>query len=110
MTDLIDRLSGEDETRPKIEIWQFVGGYQLYALGLATRAEIAADWDLQGTESTQAVALADAVDAEVGAEAKLVYLARIMAISSLIEVGWDTLYHLPDGSVDKTKVIADMGF
>lgn len=114
MSDLIDRISGEAEDevppRPKIQILQFVAGYQLYALGFATRLEVADDWDLQGDEIPQATALADAIDAETGATNKLIYLSRIQAISALIEVDFDTIYHLPDGSVDKAKVITDMGF
>ena len=112
MGDLIDRLSGEsaEEGRPKIQIEQFLAGYVLYALGLKTKQEVAGAWGLQGQEVTQANALADALDAEVGASAKLIYLDRIRAISALIELGGDTLYHLPDNSVDKASVVADMGF
>lgn len=114
MSDLIDRISGDAEDaippRPKILIFQFVAGYQLYALGFATRLEVADDWDLQGDEIPQATALADAIDAAGSTANKLAYLARIQAISALIEVDFDTLYHLPDGSVDKAKVITDMGF
>lgn len=112
MADLIDRLSGDSEIegRSKIQVEQFCAGYLLYALGLKTRAEVAAEWGLLGDEVTQATALADNLDAEVGATAKLLYLERIRAIASLIELAGDQLYHNPDNSVDKAAVIADMGF
>lgn len=112
MGDLIDRLSGEsaEEGRPKIQIEQFLAGFVLYSLGLKTKQEVAAAWGLLGQEATQATALVDMLDEQVGVSAKLIYLDRIRAISSLIEMGSDTLYHLPDNSVDKASVIADMGF
>jgi len=110
MADLIDRISGENVARPKILVVQFVGGFELYAMGLVTRQEVADDWDLQGDEQTQAIALADNLDAEAGINNKLIYLTKIHSISALIENDNDTMYHNPDGTVDKTRVIADMGF
>jgi hypothetical protein len=110
MADLIDRISGEDDSRPKIFIAQFVGGFELYAMNLVTRQEVADDWDLQGDELTQAISLADNLDAEVGISNKLIYLTKIHAISALIENDNDTMYHNQDGTVDKVRVIADMGF
>ncbi|MHC4413228.1 MAG: hypothetical protein ACYSW6_09735 [Planctomycetota bacterium] len=109
MADLIDRISGQDETRPKLLIEQFVAGLELYALGLKTKFQVSQDWDLQGQEQSQANAIATAVDSAVGLSAKLQLLAKIRAISSLVEMDSDTIYHNQDGTVNKALVISDMG-
>lgn len=115
MADLIDRIAGRLDdgsgaTRPKIPIHSFIGGYRLYVAGLVTRAELAQDYDLQGDELTQAVALADAVDAESTALAKMRYVLTVEGVCFRIEDHEDdTLYHNPDGTIDKAKVAADLG-
>lgn len=113
MADLVDRLSGESEflvpERARLPIHQFIGGQRLYALGLLSRSEIASEWDLQGDEITQAVAIADIIDAQVGASAKMIYIARVESIAVLLGHLDDRLYHLPNGSVDKAKAEGDLG-
>lgn len=110
MADLIDRLSGESlPSRPKLHGHQFIGGLRLYAEGLKSRGEIAANWDLQGDELTQANAIADIIDIQVGVTAKIIYVLRFESIALLIEDRSDTFYHDGGGNVDKTAVITDAG-
>jgi len=108
MADLIDRLSGQT-TRPKLPVHQFVAGLRLYAAGLVTRQEIAAAWDLQGDEATQATNLANQVDAQTTAANKALYALRVDAVALLLEIGADTIYHNADGTINKTKVATALG-
>lgn len=111
MADLIDRIGSDApvDGRGKIAVHQFIGAERLYALGYVSRAEVASDWDLQGDEVTQAAAIADSIDAQANASAKMVYIARVEAIFMLLEHRDDGIYHLGDGSVDRAKAIADLG-
>ncbi len=110
MADLIDRLSGESEDRPKLPIHQFLGCFRLYAHGILTRVEISAEFDLQGSEATQAGLMADTVDAKTELASKIAQVLRLEAIMSLVESKDDTIYHSEDGSVNKAKVQTDGGF
>ncbi len=62
MADLIDRISGVDNTRPKINLHRFIGVERLYALGEWSRSQIVTEFDLQGSEATQAGQIADRID------------------------------------------------
>lgn len=108
MADLIDRISGEDDTRPKINLHRFMGAERLYAFGEWTRAEIAAEFDLQGDEATQGSALADNIDAVPQADAKALYILRVESVCMCLEDSDDRLYHYQDGAVDKAKVLEDI--
>lgn len=114
MADLIDRLSGESEEmipeRPKLPVHQLVGGFRLYAHNVLTRAEISTEFDLQGSEATQAGLIADTIDAETGVANKVAQVLKLEAIMFMVENSEDTLYHNEDGSVDKTRVQTDGGF
>lgn len=102
MADLIDRLSGQT-TRPKLPVHQFIAGLRLYAAGKATKAEIAAAWDLQGDEATQATALANVIDGKTAAN-KVPYALLVDAVALLLEVSEDTIFHNVDGTINKAKV------
>ena len=108
MADLIDRLAGTDETRPKIAVHQFTAGLVLYASGAVTGSEVAQDWDLQGAELTQANALAAAVDAKSTALLKTIYVLKVNSVCMLLEDTNDTIYHNPDGTINKARVAADL--
>jgi hypothetical protein len=108
MADLIDRISGASEPgRPKINLHRFIAAQRLYALGEWTRAQIAAEFDLQGDEATQGAALADKIDAQTGASNKTIYILRAESVMMCIEDGSDTLYHSA-GAVNKAKVYEDL--
>ena len=107
MADLIDRLSGETTTRPKINLHRFMAAERLYAFGEWTRAQIATEFDLQGSEATQAGLLADKIDAAVGATNKTLYILRVESVLMCIEDHTDGLYHLA-GVVNKAKVYEDL--
>lgn len=109
MADLIDRLAGVDPTRPKIPAHQFIGAFRLYAYGLKTRLQIATYFDLQGSEATQATALADAIDAVTGVAAKVAFCMRAEAVAVLLEYPGDTFYHNGGGAINKAAVQADLG-
>lgn len=109
MADLIDRLAGVDPVRPKIPAHQFIGALRLYAYSLKTKQEISTYFDLQGSEATQAVALADAVDAVTGVASKIAFCMRAEAVAVLLEYPGDTFYHDVNGNIDKTAVQADLG-
>jgi hypothetical protein len=112
MTDLIDRLSGESEqhdpSRDKIPIHSFVGVLRHYAEALIVRADVVAEFQLEGDEASQAGLLADKIDDLVGLSAKLVYVQRVEAIAYLISNHEDVLYHT-GGSVNKTLVYTRLG-
>ena len=112
MADLIDRISGASilqiPPRPKINLHRFVAVERLYALGEWSRAEVAAEFDLQGDEATQGGALADNIDAQTGASAKTLYILRVESVCMCVEDGDDTLYHNPDGTIDKAQVYEDI--
>jgi len=107
MADLIDRIARTTD-RPKINLHRFIGAERLYAFGVWTRAEIAAEFDLQGDEVTQATQLADQIDAQTGAANKALYILRVESVCMCLEDGSDRLYHNPDGTVNKTKVYEDL--
>ena len=108
MADLIDRLAGTTTERPKINLHRFVGAEQLYAVGVFTRAEIAAEFDMQGDEATQGVQLADAIDAASTALNKVIYILRANSVLMCLEDGEDRLYHNANGTVNKAKVAEDL--
>jgi len=108
MADLIDRLAGSDPARPKLPAHQFIAGLRLYAAGLVTKAEIVADWDLQGAEATQAAALATVVDGKNAAN-KGPYALQVDAVCMLLEHHQDSIVHNPDGTINKTKVKTLLG-
>ena len=107
MADLIDRISGEATDRPKINLHRFMAAERLYALGVWTGAEIVAEFDLQGDELTQAGQLKAQIDAQVGAEAKALYILRVESVCMCLEDHDDTLYHT-GGVVDKAQVYEDL--
>ena len=108
MADLIDRIAGTDDTRPKINLHRFMGAERLYALGEWTRAEIAAEFDLQGAEATQGGQLADKVDAQSNSQTKALYILRVESVCMCMEDGGDRLYHSADGTVNRAKVYEDL--
>lgn len=108
MADLVDRISGADEMRPKINLHRFMGAERLYALGEWTRAQIATEFDLQGAEATQAGQLADKIDAETGAGNKTLYVLRVESVLMCAEDRDDRLYHDAAGAVSKAKVYEDL--
>lgn len=107
MSDLIDRLSGEAISRPKINLHRWMGVQRLYAFGEWTRTDIATAFDLQGDEITQAIQLADNIDAQTGASNKTLYILRVESVCMCIEDHQDTLYHT-NGVVNKAKVYEDI--
>lgn len=109
MADLIDRLSGLDQTRPKISIHQFFGGMRGYVSGVISASEIVQDWDLQGAELTQAVAIRNEIDARPSASAKVLYVLRCEAVAFLLENSDDTIYHTDPLTIDKARVAVDLG-
>jgi len=108
VADLIDRLAGTTETRPKLNLHRFMGAEQLYALGEWTRAQIAAEFDLQGDEATQGAALADRIDAQSTALNKLIYVMRVNSVLMCLEDQQDRFYHNADGTVNRAKVYEDL--
>jgi len=109
MADLIDRIAGTG-VRPKINLHRFMAAERLYALGEWTRAELAAEFDLQGDEATQGGLLLDKVDAQLKVADKTVYILRAESVLMCLEDGTDRLYHNVDGSVNRTKVYEDLLF
>ena len=107
MADLIDRISGEDVTRPKINLHRFLGVERLYAFGEWTRAQIATEFDLQGAEATQAGQIADKIDAQSGASNKALYILRAESVMMCLEDRNDTFYH-SGGVVNKAKIYEDL--
>lgn len=111
MADLIDRLSGaselEEPPRPKIPVHQFMGGLRLKASGHVTDAEVKQDFDLQGSELTQANVVLTQLNG-LTASAKVPYVLRIEAVAMKLEDDTDTIYHNPDGTIDKVRVQADL--
>jgi len=107
MADLIDRISGQTD-RPKINLHRFIGAERLYAFGEWTRVEIAAEFDLQGDEATQAGQLADVIDDNVQPVNKALYILRVESVCMCIEDGNDGLYHNPDGTINKALVYEDL--
>lgn len=108
MADLIDRLAGVED-RPKIPAHQFTGALRLYVYGLKTRPQFAAYFDLQGSEATQATALANAIDAVSGVALKIAFCMRVEAVALLLEYPGDTFYHDGSGNIIKANVLADLG-
>jgi len=108
MANLIDRIVGDDPTRPKINLHRFMGVERLYALGELTGGEIATEFDLQGNEATQAGLLADEIDSQVGASDKALYILRVESVLMCLEDHDDRLYHNPDGSVNTARVYEDL--
>jgi hypothetical protein len=112
MADLIDRIAGlpadGEPERPKIAVHQFIGGLRLLAEGSISAAEAVQDYDLQGAELTQAQALVNNVNGKPVALSKIIYVLKVEAVSFRVEDDEDTIYHNPDGTVDKTRVVADL--
>lgn len=109
MADLIDRLAGIDPVRPKIPVHQFSARLKLYAAGTITAAEAIQDWDLQGSELTQATSLRAVLDAQSGALNKLIYCTKVEAIFQLTEIAEDRVYHNVNGTINKTKIATHLG-
>lgn len=108
MGDLIDRISGANsEERPKINLHRFMGVERLYAFGEWSRVQIGNEFDLQGSEATQATQIADNIDAQVGATNKIIYIARVESVFMCLEDWSDTFYH-SGGAVNKPKVYEDI--
>ena len=111
MADLIDRIAGMadvGEVRPKINLHRFMGTERLYALGEWTGAEIAAEFDLQGDELTQANQLKAQIDAQTGVADKALYILRVESVFMCVEDSKDRLYHNTDGSLDRPKIYEDL--
>jgi hypothetical protein len=112
MADLIDRLSGasesEDPPRPQIKLHEFFSNLRLYAVGKMTAAETKVDLDLQGAELTQANLVIVELDTRVGATGKILYVLQTEAVATRLPDDSDTIYHNPDGTIDKTRVQADL--
>jgi hypothetical protein len=115
MADLIDRLAGtpalETDGRPKINLHRWMGVQRLYTGGEWTRAQIVAEFGLQGGEATQAGQLADKVDSFTGGSGplnKVIYLGRIEGVLMCMEDGNDRLYHNADGTLNRAKVLEDL--
>lgn len=106
--DLIDRLAGTDSSRPKINLHRWLGAQRLYALGEWTRAQIATEFDLQGDEATQGVAIANNIDAQSTVLNKVVYILRLESVGMCIEDLQDRLYHNADGSLNRAKIYEDI--
>jgi hypothetical protein len=96
--------------RPKIHAHQFIGYLMLYALGLRTRAEIAARWSLEGDEITQAGLVADSIDEAllISAEAAHRQVGRFDAVTMLLGIR-DPEY-VTGTTINEAKVAADAGF
>ena len=107
MSDLIDRISGESTTRPKINLHRIMAAERLYALGELTGAQIVNEFALQGDEVTQATQIKNNIDGQTGSSNKLIYIARVESVCMCIEDQTDTLYH-SNGTVDKAKVYEDL--
>ena len=111
MADLIDRIAGTGgvtETGRKLNLHRFIGVERLYAFGEWTRGEVAAEFDLQGDEATQAGQLADEIDANVQPSNKVLYILRVESVCMCLEDRRDGLYHNPDGTVNRAKVYEDL--
>lgn len=108
MADLIDRISGQTyDLRPKINLHRFMGVERLYAFGEWARQQIASEFDLQGSEATQAAQIADNIDGQVGAGNKVLYIARVESVFMCLEDSEDNFYH-SGGIVNKPKVYEDI--
>ena len=107
MADLIDRISGEDDSRPKINLHLFMAYERLYAMGEWTRLQIATALDLQGAEATQAGQIADNIDGQTQLGNKVIYIARVESVLMAVEDHGDTFYH-SGGVVNKAKCYEDL--
>lgn len=107
MADLIDRISGEVQIRPKINLHLFIGYERLYAMGEWTRLQIGAALDLQGAEAAQATQIADQIDGKATIGEKIIYIARVESVLMAVEDHGDTFYH-SGGVVNKTKCYEDL--
>lgn len=106
MADLIDRISGADGQ--KINLHRWIGYQRLYAYGVWTRAQVAAEFNIVGAdEIRQATQIADNVDAQSNATNKGLYIARVEAVMLCVEDYEDTGYHAA-GVVNKPKVFTDL--
>ena len=108
MADLIDRIAGTDDSRPKINLHRFMAAERLYALGEWTGAQLAAEFDFQGDELTQAMQLKAQIDGQTGAANKTLYILRVESVCMCLEDGQDRLYHNEDGTVNRAKVYEDL--
>jgi len=73
-----------------------------------TRAEIAAAFDLQGAEATQAAALADRIDGQSVTNNKMLYILRVESVMMCLEDHEDRFYHNADGTVNRAKIYEDI--
>lgn len=111
MTDLIDRLSGIDESgnrvEDKINLHYFMALERLYAAGEVTASEIVNAFVpiLTGDQVTQATQLKAQIDAETTREDKLAYILTAESVFMALEEGSDTIFH-DGGTVDKSKVVS----
>jgi len=85
-----------------------MGVERLYAFGEWTRAQIAAEFDLQGDEAVQGTQLANQIDSNVQPSNKALYILRVESVCMCLEDGDDRLYHNPDGTVNRAKVYEDL--
>jgi hypothetical protein len=108
MSDLIDRLAGTTDTRPKINLHRFMGAERLYAFGECTGAQLVTEFDLQGDELTQANQLKAQIDAQTGASNKALYILRVESVAMCLEDGGDRLYHNADGTLNRVKINEDL--
>lgn len=108
MADLIDRISGQDPLRPKINLHRWIGCQRLYALNELTRAQIATEFDLQGAEATQATQIANAIDGAGNATNKAIYVGRVEAVFYCVEDYEDKIYHNIDKTINKALVYSDL--
>lgn len=108
MTDLLDRLSGLDDTRPKINLHRFIGVERLYAMGEFSRTQIATEFNFQGAEITQATQIADNIDSKITLAEKVVYIARVESVCMCLEDALDTFYHSSPTALNKPKCYEDL--
>lgn len=107
MADLVDRISGEDSSRPKINLHRFIGYERLYAMGEWSRSQIASSLNLQGSEATQATQIADNIDGKATLAEKIVYIARVESVFMAVEDHEDPFYH-SGGVTNKPKIYEDL--
>jgi hypothetical protein len=108
MADFIDRISGLDANR-KLNLHGWAGVQRLYALGVWTRAQIAAGYDISGIDEVrQATQIADAIDSQSNATNRMFYILRVEAVLYCVEDHRDRLYHDAQGVLNKSRVYLDL--
>jgi hypothetical protein len=114
--DLIDRLAGIAPIKDpktgiitkKIDTEIFIACYRGYAAGTITAAEIQIEFQFEGDELTQAIALKNNIDALSTKVDKIEYLLKVEAVAHLILRNDVQLYHTDDHAIDKARVINDL--